>query len=477
MKARVSLLVCLAMLLSLFPSPRHARAADTQYDIATAGILPESCGHGQTFVPYIQYRNSHTPVRITVASAYVTGTGFSAPAWTASADIGFGLAVAVYFQPFRVKADASASGDTLNVTMTAKVQPLDPFTLQPAGPSYMLTERTATLTVAHQTAQYVSVDGATHAARCICGRDVGEAAPHEWDAGILDKTGPYPSGCPDMVRIFTCVLCGATKTENAMLQHWVSAWSYDSDNCHHGRCFRCGILLREACENYPVVTLPTCTEGGFTALHCLKCYFSTVIEHTPPAGHMWGSWFPNGDGTHRQSCMVTSHTQTEPCAYMDAVTPPACTAPGFTAHACGLCGDSFTDTPTAATGHTWGAWAANGDGTHTRACLTEPAHTETASCAYADTVTPPTCTAGGYTTHACADCGQSHPDGDIKPLGHDWQEWAANHDGTHARACGNDRGHAESGSCQYADSPTPPTCTEGGYTIHTCFLCGYYYAD
>ena len=58
------------------------------------------------------------------------------------------------------------------------------------------------------------------------------------------------------------------------------------------------------------------------------------------------------------------------------------------------------------------------------------------------TVTEPTCTEGGYTTHACTLCRYGYSDCETKPLGH-----------------------------IYAIRITPPTCTEGGITTYTCTRC------
>ena len=59
------------------------------------------------------------------------------------------------------------------------------------------------------------------------------------------------------------------------------------------------------------------------------------------------------------------------------------------------------------------------------------------------TVTSPTCTEPGYTTHKCTSCDYSYNDSYIEPLGHN-----------------------------YTEEVTAPTCTERGYTTYTCSVCG-----
>ena len=59
------------------------------------------------------------------------------------------------------------------------------------------------------------------------------------------------------------------------------------------------------------------------------------------------------------------------------------------------------------------------------------------------TVTSPTCTEPGYTTHKCTSCDYSYNDSYIEPLGHN-----------------------------YTEEVTAPTCTTRGYTTYTCSVCG-----
>lgn len=79
--------------------------------------------------------------------------------------------------------------------------------------------------------------------------------------------------------------------------------------------------------------------------------------------------------------------------------------------------------------------------TETQAPTAPHTHSYTAS------VTAPTCTAQGYTTHTCS-CGDSYKDSYTNALGH-----------------------------SYADTVVPATETEQGYTKHTCSACGDSYID
>ena len=106
---------------------------------------------------------------------------------------------------------------------------------------------------------------------------------------------------------------------------------------------------------------------------------------------------------------------------------------------------------------------------------------------YTATVTAPTCTAKGYTTHTCA-CGNSYVDTYTDALGHAWDNGKVTKQPTEAETgvktftctrCGETKtetipklAHEHS----YKAIVTAPTCTEKGYTTHTC-ACGDSYVD
>ena len=106
---------------------------------------------------------------------------------------------------------------------------------------------------------------------------------------------------------------------------------------------------------------------------------------------------------------------------------------------------------------------------------------------YTATVTAPTCTAKGYTTHTCT-CGDSYVDTYTDALGHAWDNGKVTKQPTEAETgvktftctrCGETKTeiipkltHEHS----YKAVVTAPTCTEKGYTTHTC-ACGDSYVD
>ena len=105
-------------------------------------------------------------------------------------------------------------------------------------------------------------------------------------------------------------------------------------------------------------------------------------------------------------------------SYTAVVTPPTCTEQGFTTHTC-TCGDSYVDTYTQATGHSWSGWqveiAANctENGVEIRQCSNDNSHTERRNIAafghdYVPEVIQPKATSLGYTRYSCSRCDDTY---------------------------------------------------------------------
>lgn len=185
---------------------------------------------------------------------------------------------------------------------------------------------------------------------------------------------------------------------------------------------------------------------------------------------------------------------------------PTCSQPGYYRRTCSICG--FVDdmsVPIDTSRHDWGPWISNNDGTCTRTCRYNPAHTETKQeewspwqsngdgthtrvslvsparqtelCDYKDVIIDPVCTEAGFTTHVCRKCSYSYDDSPVQPLGHDWGLWISNSDGTHTRICKRNPEHKKTENCSFVDTAVPPTCMEPGYTTHRCSLCSCEYID
>ena len=108
---------------------------------------------------------------------------------------------------------------------------------------------------------------------------------------------------------------------------------------------------------------------------------------------------------------------------------------------------------------------------------------------YTSTITPPTCTEQGYTTHTCY-CGEVRVDTYVDALGHFFTNYISNNDKT---CTANGTETAKCDRCDAIDTrtdvnsalghnynavATAPDCVNDGYTIYTCSVCGdSYVAD
>ena len=184
-----------------------------------------------------------------------------------------------------------------------------------------------------------------------------------------------------------------------------------------------------------------------------------------------------------------------------------CTSPAVYYQSCSTCGAQGTETFTNGEplGHDYGAWASNEDGTHTRICAHDAAHTETENC-HGGTATcthkavctvcggeygemaahsftaekaeaqylksAATCTEKAIYYKSCAVCGLSSKGTADEAtffsgnaLDHDWGAWTQNSDEkTHTRICKRDTSHTETENCHggTADCTHKAVCTVCG---------------
>ena len=99
---------------------------------------------------------------------------------------------------------------------------------------------------------------------------------------------------------------------------------------------------------------------------------------------------------------------------------------------------------------------------------------------FSSRVTDPTYQSSGYTTHTCTVCGYSYTDNVTGPLSHRYStEWSKD-SSSHWHACldeGYERLKKDESPHDFASAVTDPTYQSGGYTTHTCTVCGYSYKD
>ena len=247
-------------------------------------------------------------------------------------------------------------------------------------------------------------------------------------------------------------------------KHLPGVCKIGTDGLHDYVCTLCGNTFD--CKYTTKVVPATCTASGYTVHTCVNCgnsYIDTLVV----GGHDW----------------VTT------------VTPPTHTEMGYTYYECSVCKENYKTDYTAPVGHTFD------DGTVAKeaTCTEEGKIIYTCSCGathtapipktgheLVDTVTAPTCTELGYTTHSCKHCDYTYTDTPVAALGHKWDNGTvttpatctADGEMTYACFCGATRtapipktGH------ELVATVTAPTCTELGYTTHTCKHCDYTYTD
>ena len=304
---------------------------------------------------------------------------------------------------------------------------------------------------------------------------------HSYVASTVEPT------CEDQgYTLYTCSVCGTEYRDNYVdsLGHDWGEWKVtkEATETETGEqvrtCKRCD---KEQTEEIPVkihvhqytavvTTEPTCKQPGITTYTCTSCgrkytdYVPAALGHDYVAKVVKEATCDDlGEVLYTCSRCGDSYTeQLDPLDHVfgeDVVTPPTCEKKGYTTRTCINCGHQIKDNYTDALGHEFGEWETvtepteNSMGLMKRQCIRcEETQTKTIPVLdhvhqYTDTVTAPTCTEKGYTTHTCK-CGDSYVDTYTDALGHD-----------------------------YEDEVTAPTCTEKGSTTHTCKRCGYTCTD
>lgn len=218
----------------------------------------------------------------------------------------------------------------------------------------------------------------------------------------------------------------------------------------------------------------TCAENGHYIATCTRC--GAVVENrvTPALGHEWeiqseqaATCTQAGETVRKcKNCSQTS-TLVEPARGhaweedAEAAVPATCTEAGSRTFVCADCDATYTET-VAALGHV-----------------------------LRESSTPPTCTEAGYTTYRCArdGCTYEYRSNYVGALGHTWDIASPTCGrGQVCLVCGAEGAaatgehHMSDGVCticgqgcthEYAPAETvAPTCTERGYTIYRCSVCG-----
>ena len=341
----------------------------------------------------------------------------------------------------------------------------------------------------HQFSKDWASDDTYHWHPDICGHEdqVSDKAKHSWDKGTANAEG----------TLYTCTVCGKTKTEKAPEGSHEHAWEkkevvaptctekgYTTYVCSCGET-RTGdetAALNHTWEKTGTVEA-TCTEKGYTNYAC-ACGETRVADEVAPLGHRITTLTANGDGTHTGYCEREKGNVTSSCTYTTTVTEPLCTEQGYTTYTC-TCGHTYRDNYTDARGHIFSITPTYNDVYHWNAPLCS--HTDEklnlAAHEYTEVVTAPTCTEQGYTTYSCA-CGYSYKGEYVAALGHAVESWVEGattvYDASLCKSAVLYRGecatcHKEQTKTEYVEKhsfyweiTTPATCVASGVKTKLC---------
>ncbi len=384
-----------------------------------------------------------------------------------------------------------------------------------------------------------------------CGKELAAALGHSYNS-VITK----PTCTADGYTTYTCTRCSDVYTDDVINANGHIS-SGNATCTTDSVCTVCGVVL-EAAKGHDyksVVTAPTCTESGYTTHTCSRCDDSYIDSEIDALGHTAGA---DATCTAPQTCTVCGEILKSENGHIAGV-EATCTA----AQICTVCGEKLSpalghdmihsdaiDATCTEDGYSSGSHCSRCDHTEGKAVIPAKGHTAgtDATCTsnqvctvcgvelkpatghnYQVTITAPTCTEIGYTTHTCLNCGDSYTDNEIPAKGHTKGAAATCKTAQTCVDCGTElapklghipgaeatciksqlcldcgeilviaKGHtvgaeatctsaqicivcseelAPAKGHNYSETVTAPTCTEIGYTTHSCSGCGDSYTD
>lgn len=322
---------------------------------------------------------------------------------------------------------------------------------------------------------YVPATGHTEGDAATCTNDqlctvCGEVLVPRLGHDHLATVTLHPTCTEQGIMTYTCSRCEDTYTRPIAPNGHTSG---GEATCTEPEvCTVCSARLTDKLgHNYgTVVVEPTCTERGYTVHTCSRCDSVYLDAFVRAKGHTPGE---EATCTAAQLCTECATVLADALGhgYADTVVPPTCAEQGYTSHVCTYCGHTYVDSIQPAAGHTAGAEATCTSDQTCTVCYT--VLTAKLGHVYTDTVVPPTCAEQGYTVHDCSRCKTAYLDAYVEAKGHTPGEAATCTAPQLCTECTTSltpaTGHA------YTETVIDPTCTEQGYTDHTCSHCNHTY--
>ncbi len=280
--------------------------------------------------------------------------------------------------------------------------------------------------------------------------------------------------------IYTCA-CGDTYTANEVeaLGHVEEQLYAPTVTCTQAgltagtKCSTCNVILEEqqkveatGHDYTQTIVAPTCTQEGYTTYAC-ACGVSYTDNIVEALGH----------------------------DFDEEIIAPTCLTKGYTIYTCD-CGYEYIDSEVEATGHSYSEEQINNnctlDGYTIYTCDCGASYVGEFESAtghdYTIVVTMPSCTEAGKTECECS-CGDTHTSTFGSALGHVEVEMPAVEPtctesgltaGVKCSVCNEiftAQREVEAIGHSYTSVVTDPTCTEQGYTTHSCNYCDDEYTD
>ena len=173
----------------------------------------------------------------------------------------------------------------------------------------------------------------------VCGNV--ETAAHTWDNG---KVTVKPTSTTKGQTVYTCTLCGETKTVETDYSHSHSygiKWHYDN-NMHWHECTGCGSKQTPRAHTFgeaKIITPATHTSTGKAEYKCTVCGAAVEKEIAKITEHNFGEWSAFDGEKHVRSCECgekeyASHTAGE----WETVKEATYTSTGEKVRKCTVCG-------------------------------------------------------------------------------------------------------------------------------------------
>jgi len=281
------------------------------------------------------------------------------------------------------------------------------FTCADCG--YFYTEDIPALTE-HEWGEWVinKLDNNTHIRFCICNES--ETAPHNFDDGVVTA----PTCENEGKTVYTCTVCGHTKTETSpAFGHDWSDWSDTGENAvadiHERSC------KREGCDSKEISI------------------------------HEWSNWTSTGKEEHKKTCEICSGSRISSHNWDNGIetVPATVLQDGVRTYTCPDCSATKTEViPKIVCDHSWGKWIADDDITHTHTCINENGCTAYQKQAHewneGVVTTEATETSEGVKTFTCLVC--SYEKTETIPIlqhTHQFGEWISDGAKTHTHYCVN----------------------------------------